>query len=69
MVHFPKGKHADFVRLLCSAWKCLRGVEEYQVDNVLSIEVFQQIGSNEWSFMHSHNHVVPKGNICYYCLF
>ena len=46
-VHKPRGVHSEFVRWMCAAWQCLRGVEEYPVEDLSPITVFQQVGNNE----------------------
>ena len=48
-------KHSVFVRLICAAWQNLRGLDEYVVDNVTSIDVFQQLGNNECGHLCIHN--------------
>ena len=47
VAHHPKGKHSEFVRWMSAAWQCLRGVEEYPVEDLSPITVFQQLGNNE----------------------
>ena len=45
--HFPSGIHSEFVRWMFAAWQCLRGVEQYPVEDLSPIPVFQQVGNNE----------------------
>ena len=54
-VHKPREKHSVFVRLICVAWQNLRGVDGYVVDNVTSINVFQQLDNNECGHLCIHN--------------
>ena len=54
-LHKPKEKHSAFVRWICAAWQSLRGVEEYEVNIVTSIDVFQQLGNNECGHLCIHN--------------
>lgn len=54
-VHKPREKQSVFVRLICAAWQNLRGVDKYVVENVTSIDVFQQLGNNECGHLCIHN--------------
>ncbi len=59
-VHKPREKHFVFVRLICAAWQNLRGVDEYVVQNITSIDVFQQLGNNECGIpMHPQHSAIP----------
>ena len=55
MVHKPQTKHFEFLRLVCAAWQQLRGVQEYVVDDIQSVDVFQQVGSDECGHLCIHN--------------
>lgn len=46
-LHHPRGEHIGFVRVVCAAWQHLLGVEGYSVQDVESVDVFQQAGKDE----------------------